>query len=143
MTIKTFVLKFDWNWRTNKLQRPIITKMYKIYKKRTLHLHLMHFCSPCDGSTGCHSWPFSYIVWATLHPPLFNISSADFILPNLEPWSFSTSVSIVVFFSTFVSLIFKLIWKRKMENVLLNVCNVAINFIYVAKNYKYQKFINS
>lgn len=47
--------------RNKKTNSVISLRMYVSSDRwwLTLHLHLMHFCSPSEGSVGCHSWPFS------------------------------------------------------------------------------------
>lgn len=93
----TFAIAFyDWILKsTNQIALDMLKNAEKQFQlfALTLHRHFMHFCSPCDGRYGCHSWPFSWTAFATLHPPCAIISSGDLIVPRFEPWSPITSGS--------------------------------------------------
>lgn len=58
----------------------------------------MHFCSPCDAITGCHSMPFSCTPIAVLQPPFSIMTCGDLMVPNREPWS-PNSFALFKFFS--------------------------------------------
>lgn len=53
----------------------------------TLHVHLTHFCSPCDARIGWKSCPFSYTFPLYLQPPFSRIAWGDRSVPLLLPWS--------------------------------------------------------
>lgn len=56
-------------------------------KKLTLHLQLMHFCSPAEATTGCHSSPLGWCLIGDLQPPFAMITWGDRRVPVLEPRS--------------------------------------------------------
>ena len=86
------------NWLANKVWRMMLHNEFNIIDliryewALTLHLHLMHFCSPCEAIIGCHSCPFLWYPMCDLQPPLAIITVGEFNVPDLLPSSFITSV---------------------------------------------------